>query len=406
MRHINDNMDELFQKAAEGYPLRTDSFDWEAVNKKLAFEEDAVIQIQRRSFRKPLHLCMAVTLFLAIPLSVSNYLMQYSIASKGNASLKNLEQAASANLAKAAVGLHTANSFNKTTNLFVNTGQELFIDKNASDKKSDADFSLNEIDEVAPRENTLLYSNSNSLVPVSLLHKENIQVVTDAIKQLNEKSVAQTNVQNSLESNKKELIKLNAQKKNIYAGFIGAGELTNVHGQAFRKPGFNGGFVLGFNLSNKLQAEIGVIASRKYYYSDGKYASPNSIRDDGLPIGGVKIYSSMAEIPLLLRYNITNTNANKLFVATGGVANIIHKEHYNYGYIKDGRDKKGGKIYNDSVDNLFSNIQISMGYEHKIGNAGYMRVEPYYRVPINGTGAANFHVASMGINIGLIKYFK
>jgi len=200
-------------------------------------------------------------------------------------------------------------------------------------------------------------------------------------------------------------IKTDGPKK-FYVGFIGTAELINVKGQQFRKPGFNGGFILGYNLSSKVQAEIGLIAARKYYYSDGKFAAPNTIRNDGLPIGGVKIYSSMAEIPLLLRYNITSNNASKFFAAAGTVTNIVHREHYNYGYEKDGRQRKGGKIYNESVQNLFSNLQLSVGYEHKLNDFGYMRIEPYYRIPLNGTGVANLPVTSMGINIGLIKYFK
>ena len=397
MQHINNDMDELFQKASMEYPLKTDTSDWQTVHKKLALHDNTALIIQRRGLKKPILQRATFVLLMFIPLSLTNYIIH-----EGN-SVKNY------------------NGENKTVGALANTIKLEIVtpfvvalkkpviesnNNNTIDNKSAIVASQNKVEDFVILKKTSLQNNSNFLLqPSSSLSKNNAKVGNDIINSA-ETSIAKTNVKNSLESNKKETIKLNTTPKNLYAGFIGSGELTNVKGQAFRKPGFNGGFILGYNLSDRLQAEIGIIASRKYYYSDGKYASPNTIRDDGLAIGGIKVYSRLTEIPLLFRYNIINAKGNKFFAATGGVASIVHKEHYNYGYTKDGSEKKGGKIYNESADNLFSNIQISMGYEHKFGNIGYMRVEPYYRIPINGIGVADLPVTSMGINVGLIKYFK
>lgn len=401
MQHINDNMDELFKNAAKEYPLRTDSSDWEAVNKKLSIKDTAEEKVQQISLRKFLQLSTVLSLFMIVPLSISNYLMNYNGSSKYNNRLAQVDESEPFHTIKPAAENH----LEKFSNAIDNARHKLPSDDNIVNTNSVTDFYSNNINETGLEDNAPIQNKINSLSLPPVLQKQTIATIQNDVKQLNEKSIAQQNVQTASELNKKELKKLNAQK-NIYAGFIGAGELTNVHGQAFRKPGFNGGFVLGYNLNKRVQAEVGLLASRKYYYSDGKYASPNSLRDDGVAIGGVKIFSSMAEIPVLLRYNITNTNTSKLFISGGGVANFVHEEHYNYKYQKDGRDRKAGKVYDDSIDNLFSNIQLSAGYEHTLGNAGYMRIEPYYRLPINGTGAANFHVTSMGVNLGFIKYFR
>jgi hypothetical protein len=39
MFDVNDNMDELFRRAAENYPLKTDTSDWQQVEQKLAATE-------------------------------------------------------------------------------------------------------------------------------------------------------------------------------------------------------------------------------------------------------------------------------------------------------------------------------------------------------------------------------
>ena len=36
MQYVNDDMDELFRRAAKDYPLNTNSADWEKVKNKLA----------------------------------------------------------------------------------------------------------------------------------------------------------------------------------------------------------------------------------------------------------------------------------------------------------------------------------------------------------------------------------
>jgi hypothetical protein len=406
MQHISDDMDELFQKAGEEYPLKTDTSDWQTVYKKLSLHDKGALIIQPGNFRKPILQSVAFVLLMSFPLSLTNYIIQEGNSINNNGESKNREGVL-INTIKPEIVTPFVLTFKNSIVESAITNSSVLNSNNGVDNRYALVVSPNKVESFVFPGKTSLQKNPNFLLqPTSSLSKINTTVKDDIIN-VAEKSIAKVNIGNSLGSKKEQTIKLKTIPKKFYVGFIGSGELTNVKGQAFRKPGFNGGFVLGYNLSEKFQTEIGIIASRKYYYSDGKYASPNTIRDDGLAIAGIKVYSSITEIPLLLRYNISNTNGNKFFVATGGVTNIVHKEHYNYGYTKDGREKKGGKIYNESAANkLFSNMQISMGYEHKFGNTGYLRVEPYYRVPINGIGVANLPVTSMGINIGLIKYFK
>jgi hypothetical protein len=401
MQHINDDMDELFQKAGEEYPLRTDTSDWQSVHKKLSVRNNIAEITQQRNWRKPIQQSVAFALLMFVPLILTNY-----NPVKNNKEESKTREGALINTVKPGIVTTADGALKKRVIESANTSSYTLNNNNTIDNRHFI-VSQNKPEDFVIAKNGSLQKSPNFFLQQPLSSNKNNTDGKEDLISLTEKSIAKANVENSLGNNKKETIKLKTVPKNLYAGFIGTGELTNVKGQAFRKPGFNGGFVLGYNLSDRFQAEIGIIASRKYYYSDGKYASPNTIRDDGLEIGGIKVYSSLTEIPLLFRYNIINEKGNKFFVTTGSVTSIVHKEHYNYGYTKDGSQKKGGKIYNESsTDKLFSNVQISMGYEHKFGNIGYMRVEPYYRIPINGIGVANLPVTSMGINIGLIKYFK
>lgn len=412
MRHINDDIGDLFQKAAEEYPLRTGTPDWKAVQDKL-FLQNA---IGKNRFNGSLTLSFqksaVLILLTVIPLSTAlNGLIHHSgSAEKDVLTNKGIAISASTALSE--------NKFNSVIQVkekqalplnfivgnsdFTNIPGKAIFDANIVTNLHDhfANDDTYKQDEQSFNRSKIP-NDDNALIFNDIIAEDIVSTVSPSSKNT-VISLAQ-----SLDDPLTIKIKsTRAKASNFYAGVFAESELTNVKGQSFRKPGFNGGFLLGYDLNKRIQAEIGLVFSRKYYYSDGKYAAPNSLRQDGLPIGGVNIYSKITEIPLTLRYNFKNTMDNKLFAATGGVMNIVNQEKYNYRYTKDGRAKKGFKQYNESVGNLFSNIQVSIGYEHKLGNVGYMRVEPYYRIPLNGIGTGNLPVTSVGLNLGLIKHFK
>jgi hypothetical protein len=244
---------------------------------------------------------------------------------------------------------------------------------------------------------------SNGILPqvdLSTAQAGNMIITSDeAIK-----ATKQVNAENS---NKKKTFNISLEApKNLYVGLLLSPELTNVKRQAFGKLGLNLGFLIGYNFSNRLQAEVALIRAHKYYHSDGKYAAPNSIRHDELKVTGINVFSSVTEIPVTLHYTFNNTGNAKFFASAGVVSNIVHREQYKYEYEKNGEEKEGFKKYNKSVENLFSNIQLSAGYEKNLGTIGTIRIEPYYRIPLNGIGKSDLPVTSAGINVGFIKYFK
>jgi len=85
MQQINNDIDELFRKAADEYPLKTSSQDWSAVQKKLAAKEVAGEDKPVKKIRQPVLRYIAFALLLLIPLStaVTGYVFNgYSAASK------------------------------------------------------------------------------------------------------------------------------------------------------------------------------------------------------------------------------------------------------------------------------------------------------------------------------------
>ena len=68
MQHIEDDMDELFQKAAENYPLKNGKGDWESVAKKLEVEDDpkeVIVPLKTKKNKKGIVIILFLFMLLA-----------------------------------------------------------------------------------------------------------------------------------------------------------------------------------------------------------------------------------------------------------------------------------------------------------------------------------------------------
>jgi hypothetical protein len=84
----------------------------------------------------------------------------------------------------------------------------------------------------------------------------------------------------------------------------------------------------------------------------------------------------------------------------------MNKEVYGY-QIKypNGYQDYDQYSYYHSTQNLFSILNLSLGYEHRLGKIGDIRIEPYAKLPIAGVGKLNLSIMSGGLNVGLSKRF-
>ena len=82
----------------------------------------------------------------------------------------------------------------------------------------------------------------------------------------------------------------------------------------------------------------------------------------------------------------------------------MRSENYDYEYTQN--NQPGGHnylSYTKETKNWFSVANFSIGYTHKIGTAGSIRIEPYLKLPLANLGTANMPIMSTGLNIGFTK---
>lgn len=200
--------------------------------------------------------------------------------------------------------------------------------------------------------------------------------------------------------------KAKQHSKHFYAGLIAAPDLSMVKMQSVKGVGSTFGVLLGYSLNGRWSVESGVYVDRKKYYTDGEYFDTKNVRlptnADLLDVNGV---CYMWEIPLNVRYNF-NPGAKTAWFATAGFSTyLMSREKYAYGYTWYGSGRTWDSTWNIHQPSQypFSIINLSAGFEQRLGKIGSLRVEPYVRLPLTGLGTGKLPIMSAGVNIGITR---
>ncbi len=190
-----------------------------------------------------------------------------------------------------------------------------------------------------------------------------------------------------------------------YIGLTGAPDVSTVRMQSVNGVGTTWGLVLGYSFNNHWAVESGVSLDQKKYYTAGEYFSKSADASlYGKPLQYVNGTCNMWEIPLNIRYNFNPGSKITWFATTGLSTYFMTKQQYNYEF-----QYNGGASWNENwtttapSNYLFSVINISGGFEQRIGSIGNLRIEPYLRIPLSGIGAGKLPIMSAGLNVGITR---
>jgi len=234
------------------------------------------------------------------------------------------------------------------------------------------------------------------------------------LKSIDKRLLTETNhfeENNSLSRQQKPVIKMvktntRNNRNEFYMGIISGVDLSSIHFKSV-KSGVTKGLIIGYAFNQKWSIESGLLWDKKRVYDNGSNFSPPGYT----PTGGVTIIavngkSRLYEWPVNIKYSIISGKHN-LFTTAGLSSYFMRSESYDYEYVQTNQPGGHNYIsYKNETKNWFSVVNFSMGYSHKLGDMGSIRVEPYLKLPIRKLGVANMPIMSTGLNIGFIKTLK
>jgi hypothetical protein len=444
MRDINDDMDDLFRRAADNYPLNTNSSDWNKVKSAL---ESPVVEDAREKKRR----LGFLWLLLLLPAAFFLYKYGFQNPNTGNGNAKPvIASSTQNNLPAEKAKSQEANnrnvsppsSINKTSLSHVikvdrnrNTEEVSDESNNKSDRKKK--HSLNQD---IPVSKTLNIANNpkNDLAGTETknsISEETNKITATREKENPDKSVEKTKdvvvntndgITNStgkvVEKGESKIIpaetlqnnsiakipKQAASGKNkshaFYIGVIAGPDFSTVKLDKINKTGITVGVIAGYRLNKKLSIESGLLFDKKYYYSEGKYFNSKHLY---LPsyttLDNVDGDCHMIELPLNVKIDFASNKKANWFALAGVSSYFMKKENYTYRYEEGGWPKEKSVSLKDASQIWASVMNLSLGYSHNIGKTGNLRIEPYIKMPIRNIGIGSLPITSAGIYFGFTK---
>lgn len=414
MQHVNDDMDELFRRAAEDYPLNTDSADWNAVAKKLSADKSIGVKESVKANRNYKHL---LWLLLLLPIGWLTYNYISNSSNNPDTISKNIgnKELQDASLSKKIIPQPVTV---KPIDIPGNSTGSYIRDKQVKSKrklKSSVTHSSNI--SVIPDEATTQSGNlfevpgkkESDVVPGLKNYEDDVESKNETVKDKlmgdkKEEAVKELLKDNNKGEAKKTKNNIRQKERGLYAGIVVSPDISTVKFQSVKNMGIGMGLLVGYQFNTRLSAETGVSWDIKNYYSDGKhfnakrvYPNPNS---KIISVNGV---CNMIEVPVNLRYKLTK---GKVYISTtAGVSSyIMKKEKYDYLITyNNGQPYPHSSTYYDSSTNFLAVANLSVGYNRTLKRNLTLRVEPYIKIPLKGVGVGSLPIMSTGLNIGITK---
>jgi len=423
MQQADNDMDDLFRKAAQDYPLKTDNADWEKVRSYLSPAAGITETASpKKDYKKFLWLLLLLPIGWAcyILISHENNASKQSSLNQNNTPLNTVP--ALSNLTKQAkpdekeketnslnagktfstetnggIGLsaypkknnhNLRRSINAHTTTSIVTGDQAAFDKNNDRSNESIDGKRNDL--TPKTEDKTVETNDQ---------KDNIVLKKDPNKE--EKEV--NNIDTLKSKNSKVRIK-EKQVRGLYVGLIAGADVSTIKFQSTKKAGLNIGVIGGYQFNKMFSIESGVIWDKKFYYSEGKYFNTAKINiPANSRIQNVNGNCEMIEVPVNVKINFISSAKNNWFFVTGLSSYFMKNEDYNYIISNPWGTYPYSKKYEESSSFLLSVINMGIGYSHVISKGATLRIEPYAKIPLHGVGLGKLPITSAGINIGFTK---
>ena len=449
MQDIDNNMDDLFRKAAASYPLKTDVNGWDKIS-PLLLDVTPVTSIPGKTGKYKLYSSLLILLagLLLIGTSTILYNKNNGNANRNNyqvngdrqqkhfsetkyTSTSNIKNGETPVTGKQTTDANTGSNsviYSKTiANKQLGKKHLISTKKNAiaalyqTEEKStlatDELINKNTFNEIPKAQNVPSQIKPTLLKSSVLLDNKkekdqtDLVIVTDVIKTLPsdlEKLESPKKTDNAISNtNKIESVKDKKASSKFYIGAIAGISFNQVKKQGFQKPGYNIGLLAGYQFTKHLSVETGLIFEQKYYNSKGEYFDMSKLAST-MPVGMqvISLKSSFAifELPLNFKYNFNNRIAGGHFYTTAGISTYLSSKEFNqYKTLLNGTESSMTGTYNNVSHYTAASLNISFGYQKNISRSARVSIEPYIQLPLKGIGVGSLPVTTAGIHLGLFR---
>jgi hypothetical protein len=412
----DNNLDALFQKAAEEYPLKINNRNWDIVAAKLHTSQTIAQTTKSKKWQYAtlLLLLLGASFFIVDSLNkkqVIPHAVKQSSLSRKNESNNKQKNEHKINKNQPSKVLIKNNNVTQVITIsmpFVHSANEGISRKNKAlvnpeSLNTESDNSLEQI-QLSMQSKFPAANSNNNLILLN-------QPKNDALSITNKNTIQNLNKTDkivSVQNKESKHISLRPQPKTFYGTFFFSPNFATIKFQHINKPGYSIGVGLGYRINNRISAEVGLQRVHANFYSSAKYVDTSNLKlKRAATLDDLNGNNKLTEVPVALKYNLFKNNYH--FFATGGttVALIMHNEKYDYNIIKNNGPRDVYRKFSAlTATKFFSSVNLSVGYETSVSKFFNVKIEPYYQAATQGLGISDLPVSNFGVNIGIIKDLK
>lgn len=438
----DDDMEDLFRRAAEDYPLKTDGANWNKVMQELHPAKD---HLPEENKKKKDYRYLLLMLLLPLGFVCGRYMgndkKSALIKNKINKEVKintasvnkktedgktgeTTVQKTNAAIGKgtrqaenAAGEIQNSNDLNeiqsgnnapeKTNNLtikYTNKQPHVPIERSTSrvaesfgqvkESNFDRPTAINLKGEYSQNEKDFKNSSKNN---TGVIYEDKISPGLNHPVSGGKSATADTSKTNIKAVTKKDSKQKTLKGKLYYSLVIGP-DISTIELQKTDRVGYSLGVMLGYRLSKKISVEAGALWDRKNYYTNGSYLDTNRLQlPVPLTVESAVGYCDMIEIPINFKYEFLTKKDHSWFVSAGASSYLMKNEYYTISYKFNDRSGTRGYGYKNSSKDWLSIINISAGYQKTFGRNTNISLAPYIKVPLKGVGIGKLPITSTGI---------
>ncbi len=432
MPNIDDHMDDLLRKAADNYPLKTDTGNFDDL---LPFVAGPAAVTSARTASKGKRKSWALLLAFLL---IGGTTLTYFIYNNNNSLSKNETTTASVqknNAVQTAVSAQTnaSSQINTTTQIPAidltteNEAQQPidFYPPKKQTQKNRAKFSAKIIssiamgvaddndkstssEEITAKGKKVFTNQTQTKITVTKPGTaiDELEESVATVEKPSDKKINKPDIKKETAATETTVAKPDKKKKGkpaFYFGVTAGAALNQVKGQGMTKTGLNGGLLLGLQLNKIISVETGLQLTQKKYYSSGEYFHAKA---DDMP-GNMKVMSlqgtsTLLEIPVGVKYNFSK-KSNGFYGKAGVSTYLMTKESNQYKAMVSGQPQDINSTYKDNHMYGAAQLNLGVGYQHGLGKKFNIRVEPTIQIPLKGIGVGSLPVMSTGLQLVLTR---
>jgi opacity protein-like surface antigen len=420
MLYTNDDLNNLFKKAAKDYPLRTDSSNWDDVAAKLSKSStDSFTSKGIKALKYAMVILLAGGSLIFYKFRSASDFDQNERKKANNKVIKRDTQkvSVSSNTTKASTvnfqivspiefqsvnnrsSVQPYNYSSRSVSAFAN----IALTKHPQLKSFSSEQSLRS------GESFRLPSLIDTKEDKALNYFSNKQKESQNPDTYDPSEIATSNDAKSGKSTEETIRLAGNSGYKIYGTFYAGPEFSTVKFQKIDKPGYKLGISLGYRINKNTSIEVGLQREHLNFYSSGDYLDTTLLRiKPGTDIDDVTVNSKLTSVPVSLRYDFPSKSRGRFYTSAGINAVIItHSEQYHYSISKNGVPADISRSYSALTGvKYFSGVNFTAGYEKDVSRCWSLKVESYYQTPVNNLGVGKLPVTSFGINVGISKNLK